>query len=160
LRTTAPPKRPEVTNPARHESELSTGIAFNIRSLPRCVRPFCFTRSYSERCVRRRAFGKESEPANAILIGNPLLHAAGSQDLALQRHIASGRVGYATSVQKKSSTGIRRKTSREKESRQFIARATQQVFPLRQPAIQWLQLEIPLQRERGSSFQSPQVVGS
>jgi hypothetical protein len=40
---------------------LSIGIAFNIRSLPRCVIPFRFTRSYSERCVRRRVFGNENE---------------------------------------------------------------------------------------------------
>ena len=61
LRTTAPPTRPEVTNPARHGPELSIGIAFNIRSLPRCVIPFRFTRSYSERCVRRRVFGNGNE---------------------------------------------------------------------------------------------------
>src|SRR5262249_924794 len=35
LRTTAPPRRLEVTNPARHALEFSTGITFNIRSLPR-----------------------------------------------------------------------------------------------------------------------------
>src|SRR4029077_10907425 len=91
LRTTAPPTRPEVTNPARHGPEFSTSIAFNIRSLPRCVIPFCFIRSYSERCVRRRAFGKENEPAGAILIGNPLSHAARSQDVALQKEVANGR---------------------------------------------------------------------
>lgn len=61
LRTTAPPRRLEVTNPARHEPEFFSGIAFNIRSLPRCVIPFRFTRSYSRRCVRRRVFGKENE---------------------------------------------------------------------------------------------------
>jgi hypothetical protein len=93
----------------------------------------------------------------AILYCTPL-------DLKISRFKGTLRavgVGYATSVQKKSSIGIRRKTSREKESRQFIAQAaTQQVFPLHQPAIQWWQLELPLQRERGSSFQSPQAVGS
>src|SRR5436190_16946352 len=66
LRTTAPPRRPEVTNPARQGPESSTGIAFNIRSLSRCVMPCRFTRSYSERCVRRRAFGKENEPPGDI----------------------------------------------------------------------------------------------
>ncbi len=91
MRTTAPPRRPEVTNPARHGPEFSTGIAFNIRSLPRCVMPFCFTRSYSERCVKRRAFGKENKPASAILIGNPLSHAARSQDVALQKEVENGR---------------------------------------------------------------------
>jgi hypothetical protein len=90
----------------------------------------------------------------AILYCTPL-------DLKISRFkgtLRSVDVGCATSVQKKSSTGIRRKTSREKESRQFIARASQQVFPLRQPAIQWWQLELPLQRD--SSYQSPQAVGS
>jgi len=91
LRTTAPPRRPEVTNPARHGPEFSTGITFNIRNLPRCVIPSRFTRSYSERCVRRRVFGKENEPAGAILIVNPLSHAARSQDLGLRKHFASGR---------------------------------------------------------------------
>jgi hypothetical protein len=56
-------------------------------------------------------------------------------------------LGCATSVQKKSSTGIRRKTSREKESRQFIARATRQVFPLCQPAIPLCQPAIPLSQQ-------------
>jgi hypothetical protein len=40
----------------------------------------------------------------------------------------------------------------------FIPRATQRVFPLRQPAIQWWQLELPLQRDL--SFQSPPAAGS
>ena len=92
LRTTAPPRRPEVTNPARQGPEFSTGIAFNIRSLLRCVMPFCFTRSYSERCFSRRVFGKENEPAGAILIGNPLSHAARPQDVALQKEVANGRL--------------------------------------------------------------------
>jgi len=54
--------------------------------------PFCFTCSYSERCVRRRAFGKENEPAGAILIGNPLSHSAQPQDVALQKEVANGRL--------------------------------------------------------------------
>ncbi len=53
--------------------------------------PFRFTRSYSERCVRRCAFGKENKPAGAILIDNPLSHAARSQDVALQKEVANGR---------------------------------------------------------------------
>jgi hypothetical protein len=49
--------------------------------------------------------------------------------------------------------------SGKKNPRQFIARAaTRQVFPLRQPAIQWWQLELPLQRD--SSYRSPQAVVS
>jgi hypothetical protein len=98
---TAPPRRAEVTNPARHGPEFPTGIAFNIRNLPRCVMPFCFTRSYSERCVRRRVFGKENEPADAILSGilyrTPL-------DLKISRFKSTLRAvgaGCATSVQKK-----------------------------------------------------------
>jgi hypothetical protein len=89
FRTTAPPRRAEVMNPARHEPEFSIGIAFNIRSLPRSVIPFRFTRSYSERCVRRRVFGNENKPADAILVGNPLSPAARSQDVALQKEVAS-----------------------------------------------------------------------
>jgi hypothetical protein len=68
LRTTAPPRRPEVTSPARQGQEFSTGITFNIRNLPRCVMPSRSTRSYSERCVRRRVFGKGNEPVDAIFI--------------------------------------------------------------------------------------------
>ena len=116
-------------------------------SLPRCVIPFRFTCSYSERCVRRRVFGKENEPADAILTG--ILYRA-PLNLKISRFKSTLRAvgpGCATSVQKKSSTGIRGKTSRRKESLKFIARAaTQQVFPLCQPAIQfqWWQLELPL----------------
>jgi hypothetical protein len=55
---------------------------------------------------------------------------------------------------KEVSPEFRRKTSREKEARQFIARATQQVFPLCQPAIQWWQLELPLQRNSYRSLQA------
>jgi hypothetical protein len=68
LRTTAPPRRPEVMNPARQE--FSSEITLKIRSLPRCAMPSRFTRSYSERCVRRRAFGKENEPAVDIWNAN------------------------------------------------------------------------------------------
>jgi len=60
---------------------------------------------------------------------------------------------------KEVSPEFRRKTSREKEARQFIARATQQVFPLCQPAIQWWQLELPLQR-RLVSVAAGAVVGA
>ena len=48
--------------------------------------------------------------------------------------------------------------SREKESRQFILRATQQAFPRCQLAIQWWQLELPLQRD--SLFQLSQAARS
>jgi hypothetical protein len=61
LRTTAPPSRRAVTKPARHGPQFSIGAVFNIRRLPRCVTPFRFTHSYSDRCVSRRVFGKENE---------------------------------------------------------------------------------------------------
>ena len=78
---TAPPKRAEVTNPARHEPEFPVNIAFNIRSLPRCVTPFRFTCSYSDRRVRRRVFGNENELTSVVclakvLSGNELPQAA------------------------------------------------------------------------------------
>src|SRR5580765_2504246 len=107
LRTTAPPTRPEVTNPARHGLEFSIGIAFNIRSLPRWVIPFLFTRSYSERCVRRRVFGNEEEltfvvcvaktfvrnelPQNAVAIRDPplstkeIFHRKSGEDFSKER---------------------------------------------------------------------------
>ena len=51
-------------------------------------------------------------------------------------------LGCAISVQKR------------KESRQFMARATQQVFPLRQLAIPLSQLERRLQRDLSQSLQA------
>jgi hypothetical protein len=78
-------------------------------------------------------------------------------DLKMSRvkHLRAGRLGCATSVQKKSSTEIRRRLLRRKESRQFIARATQQVFPLCQPAIPLSQqLELRLQRDLSQSLQA------
>jgi hypothetical protein len=77
-------------------------------------------------------------------------------DLKISRFKSTLRAvgaGCATSVQKKSSTGIRGKTSRKK-SRQFIARATQQVIPVCQLAIQWWQLELRLQRDLSQWLQA------
>jgi hypothetical protein len=148
-----------VTNPARHGPEFSTGIAFNIRSLLRCVMPFCFTRSYSERCVRRRVFRKENEPAGAILIGNALSHAARSQDLALQKHLASGRpqmCDFSTKEVFHRNSGGR---LLEKKNPGFIPRATQQVFPLCQPASP-LSRQLELRLQRDLSFRSPRAAGS
>ena len=76
LRTTAPPTRPEVTNPARHGREFSIASAFSIRSLPRCVIPFRFTRSYSERCVRRRVFGNENELTFVVCVAKTFVRGA------------------------------------------------------------------------------------
>jgi len=109
LRTTAPPRRPEVTNPARHGSEFSVGIAFNIRSLPRCVIPTRFTRSYSERCVRRRVFGNENE----LTLGRRLLSETSCKTQA--------RFVIHRSVHKKSSADDRGKTSRKKEFQPYCA---------------------------------------
>ena len=157
LRTTAPPTRPEVTNPARHGPELSIGITFNIRSLPRCVIPFRFTRSYSERCVRRRVFGNENEftfvvcvakafagtelPEDAVAIRDPplstkeIFHRKSGEDFSKKRIPALLRSGDSAGV------------SSVPAGDQWC-----------QPANQWWQLELPLQRD--SSLQSSQAAGS
>jgi hypothetical protein len=62
--------------------------------------------------------------------------------------------GCANSVQKKSSPGIPAEDFSRTESRQFIARATQQVFPLCQPAIPLSQQELRLQRDSYLSLQA------
>jgi len=93
-----------------------------------------------------------------MLIGNPLSHAARSPDVARQRICERDALDMRLQYKRSLPPEFRRKTSREKESRQFIPGATQQAFPLCQPAIQWWQLELPLQRD--SSFQSPQAAGS
>src|SRR5437016_12143376 len=66
LRATAFPRRREVINPARDGREFSAGATQSVSSLPRRVKPSRFTRSYSDACVRRRAFGNENEPAGCI----------------------------------------------------------------------------------------------
>jgi hypothetical protein len=71
LRTTAPPIRREVTNPARDGPEFSIGATFNIRSLPYRVMPSRLTRSYSDRCLRRRLFRNENESLEAICTADP-----------------------------------------------------------------------------------------
>jgi hypothetical protein len=107
--------------------------------------PSRFKRSYSERCVRRRALGKDNEPAIDIWNAN-----FPGPDLPTSEAISQLRRVLATSVQKKSSTEGQRKTSK-RTNRQLIARVTQQVFPLRRPAIQLLQRAIPLQRDSSPS---------
>src|SRR5437764_4777536 len=104
-------------NPARHGPTLSTGITFKIRNLPRCVVPRCFTHSYSDRCVRRRFFGKQNEPADGI--SNASFAGLGSTDLKSNLAICSDT---ATSVQRKSSTENRGKTTQRKESRALLPR--------------------------------------
>ena len=66
LRATAFPRRREVINPARDGREFSAGATQSVSSLPRRVKPSRFTRSYSDACVRRRAFGNENEPVICI----------------------------------------------------------------------------------------------
>src|SRR6478752_6121612 len=131
LRTTAPPTRPEVTNPARHGPELSIGITFNIRSLPRCVIPFRFTRSYSERCVRRRIFGNGNEFTFVVCVAKAFLRdqaASGrsrdSRSTAQYKRNLPPKIGGRLLKRKNSS---------------LIARATPQVFPPCQRASQWCQ---------------------
>ena len=157
LRTTAPPTRPEVTNPARHGPELSIGIAFNIRSLPRCVIPFRFTRSYSERCVRRRVFGNENEFTFVVCVAKAFIRdqaASGrsrdSRSTAQYKRNLPPKIGGRLLKRKNSS---------------LIAPGTRQVFPRCQPAIlryqpanQSWQLELPLQRDL--SLRSSQAAGS
>ena len=121
LRTTAPPTRPEVTNPARHGPELSIGITFNIRSLPRCVIPFRFTRSYSERCVRRRVFGNENEFTFVVCVAKAFVREPSC--LKTQSRFVIHR-----SVQKKSSTENRGKTSQRKEFQPYCARRLRRCF--------------------------------
>jgi len=96
LRITAPPTRADVMDPARHRPESSSVIAFKIRSLPRCVIPFRFTCSYSERCVRRRAFGNENELTFVVWLARIFSETSGL-------NTQSDSVIYR-SVQKKSST--------------------------------------------------------
>lgn len=144
LRKTALPKRPEVTNPACHGPEFSSGIAFNIRSLPRCVIPFRFTRSYSRRCVRRRVFGNENELTFVVPVATAFIYPGTSCRKRQSRFV------IPPSVQKKSSTENRRKTSKKRNS-SLIAQATQpgtrQVFPPCQLAHQCWQREPPLKRD-------------
>jgi hypothetical protein len=85
FRTTAPPTRPEVTNPARHTQQFSIASAFSITSLPRCVIPFRFTRSYSERCVSRHVFGNDNELTFVVCIAKPFVRDRAAQD-ALANH--------------------------------------------------------------------------
>ena len=101
LRTTAPPRRRDVTNPARDGSEFSIGATFNIRSLPCRVVPSRLTRSYSERRRRRRLFRKESESLVAICTAHPDT----INRLIPRRTLFSRRrMKCVTSVQKKSSS--------------------------------------------------------
>jgi len=87
--------------------------------------PFRFTRSYSERCVRRRVFGNDNALTFVTRIEDSPPNGLAQYAFAIVIH---------GSVQKKSSTENRGKTSQRKNF-SLIAPATPQVFPLRQPAI-------------------------
>jgi hypothetical protein len=103
-------------NPARHGPELSTDITFKISNSPRCVVPCCFTHANSDRCVRRRVFGKQNEPGGDI--SNVNFPSRGSTNLR-SNFATGGDSSHATSVRKKSSTENRGKTSQRKESRPY-----------------------------------------
>src|SRR5262245_46391975 len=105
---TAPPRRLEVTNPARHGPEFSSGITFNIRNLPRCVIPLRFTRSYSRRCVRRRVFGKENELISWSTLPRLLSIPKGAATKTRSRFVIQ------RAVQKKSSHENRGKTYKKR----------------------------------------------
>ena len=121
-------------------------MAFTIKRLPRWAAPFRFTRSYSERCVSRCVFGNESELI-FLCIANVLPQAELDQN-------AVGNSLSIAPVQKKSSTEIGGRLLKQKN--RLIERAIGQVFPPRQRAIQWWQLELRLLRD---SCPSPQVAG-
>jgi hypothetical protein len=143
LRTTAPPIRREVTNPERDGTEFSTGATFNIRSLPRRVVPSRVTRSYSDRCLSRRLFGKQNEPLGVIWTGNPHTIIR----LIPRRTSFSRCVRCVTSYKRSLPPKPRWKTSPKNEIEQPMNPVTRQVFPLFQPAIPLSQQELRFQRD-------------
>jgi hypothetical protein len=136
--------RHEVTKPTRHGPEFSTATTLSISSLPRCVKPSRFTRSYSDDFVRRRSFEKQKEPAGAMSLSMLLPNR--------QRNF-----GSAASVQQKSSPGrpeedfSRKRTAADSTDSAALTRPAIQLF---QREIQWLQREIPL-LPPGCLLQSP-----
>lgn len=147
FRTTAPPTRPEVTNPARHTQQFSIASAFSITSLPRCVIPFRFTRSYSERCVSRHVFGNDNELTFVVCVAKPFVRDRAAQD-ALANH------GPRLSTKEIFHRNPGGRLLKEKNFSVTAQAATPQVFPRCQPANRWWQLELRLQRD--SSLQSSQ----
>jgi hypothetical protein len=148
LRTTAPPMRREVTNPARDGPQSCTDATFNIRSLPRLVVPSRLTRSYSDRCVRRRFFRNENEPRGAICTVNPP-----TIDRLIPRRLRQASLREIRGrVQKKSSSENSVEDFPKNQIGQLmspvIGRASQLEIP-------WLQQELRIQRD--SSRQSSQA---
>ena len=144
LRTTAPPMRREVTNPARDGPGFSTNATFNVRSLPRCVVPSRLTRSYSDLCVRRRFFRKESEPRGAICTANsPTIDRLISRGLRQAFATRNPRPGYKRSLPPKTSV----EDFPKNQIGQFMSPVIGRAFPLYQPAILWLQQELRIQRD-------------
>jgi hypothetical protein len=95
--------------------------------------PRCFTHSYSDRCVRRRFFGKQNEPADAI--SNASFAGLGSTDLksnfAICRDCSHGDFGTKEVFHRKSGEDYPKERTPG-----LTAPVTQQVFPLCQSAIQ------------------------
>ena len=143
LRTTAPPMRREVTNPARDGPEFSTNATFNIRSLPRCVAPSRLTRSYSDRCVRRRFFREENEPRGAICTANPP-----TTDRLIPRRLRQASLREIRGPRTRE-VFLRKLGGRlpKKSNRQLMSSVIQRAFPLFQPAILRLQQELRIQRD-------------
>jgi hypothetical protein len=136
--------RREATKPTRNGPKFSTAATLRISSLPRCVKPSRFTRSYSDDFVRRRSFEKENEPAGAMSLSMLLPNR--------QRNF-----GSAASVQQKSSPGRPGgRLLKKKDCRDFTGSAalTRPAIRLFQREIQWLQREIPL-LPQGCLLQSP-----
>src|SRR5207244_2316954 len=59
LRTTALPRRRDVTKPARNGLAFSIFSTPSVSNLPRCVEPSLLTRSNSDCFINRRLFGNE-----------------------------------------------------------------------------------------------------
>ena len=133
LRMTAPPSRPEVMNPARHGPEFSIGSTLNIRCLPRRVTPSRFTRSYCDRCVRRRALGNENEPRGAISIGS-----------ALVTHRPISRLHSLAVAASLMETSVHKKSSPESSAEDFSKNPGQLTIRVTGPVIRWIQPAILL----------------
>src|SRR6266508_2561278 len=74
LRTTALPRRPLVTKPARATPEFCTARVASAMNLPRWGWPASFTRSKSEARIKRRVFGKANKRAPRTSIIDLTMH--------------------------------------------------------------------------------------
>ena len=128
----------------RHGPEFSTATTLSISSLPRCVKPSCFTCSYSDDFVRRRSFEKEKEPAGAMSLSMllPIGSAISEVPQAYNRSLLPETPGRRL---------LKRKDCRDFTGSAALTRPAIQLFQLE---IQWLQREIPL-LPPGCLLQSP-----